>query len=450
MSNRFKQLLCFGLIVWMISGVFTGALALTDENTPSIMVDDCETAWGGMVLDPNEKTQGDNSLSYTFNTRTLADSTEPGGNSLIVIQRVYETPRDVTGQTAFTFDFYASSVDFLDELSSGQFEVTSSGVCDEEEKNWDVSESLAKIKPGWNHIILDLTKSPFKPEHFNFFRLYMWFSTSKSKDKDVTIKFDNMCFRGVDYVVPISGLENLDGLTATKKLTLDPVGKRQGDYSVKWQLDPAVDTGFSLEVVTEPKDLSHNNVVSFYLYISNADFCTKWQKTLTVRVGSSAQAYYEWNVLELLIVPLELGWNKLVLTIGNGDGKTGPDIEQISYFGLFIRDIEGSGTTKTTFRLDEIRGDTVNSELHIGAGENMGQTSVSNGREYDDPDEVTLSEKETGGGTMLDDADAELSKNTYNTDHAKVVASITASVLFSVTTVVVCVFLILKIKKNAI
>ena len=130
--------------------------------------------------------------------------------------------------------------------------------------------------------------------------------------------------------------------------------------------------------------------------------------------------------------------------------------------------------------------------MHLGPGAELGLESISNGREYDDDDTIYLPPEETetsedledpgeletdpedpgtetqqttepketekgpaesettvNPGTMLDDADAELNQNTYNTDHAKVVAALVASALFAATSALVAVFVVLKIKKGA-
>ena len=454
MFNKFLYgLLSTVLVIGMllVPSVYVNA----DENLVNeYLVDDCETPFGGMTLDTTDKTEGNASLSFTFNTKTMADEATES-QSLFFIQKRYEKPVNVGNSTAFTFDLYVSSLSFIDQINSGQIEVTSSGVCDEEEMSWGLPGSFKNLKKGWNHLELEITEKVFHKERFNYFRIYMWFNIGKAQDKDITIKFDNMKFKEVNYLTNLCSFDGTDALNSTKKLMADTNGKYEGESSIKWQLDPSADTGFRLEGSFEKKDISKCSSVVFYLYVSNPKFINEWSKSLTFRISSRGEgklSYYEWDVLTQIYPPLEVGWNRVALNMKTAELYGAPDRENITGFEFVLSDLSSQDTDLTTFRIDGLYADIDSFDMHIGVG-TQDYERISKGREYDDDDRAPQNLSGNSGttrpGTMLEEADSKDTSNTYNTDHAKVVAVLTVSVLISISTVVVCVIVVKRIRKES-
>ncbi|MBQ3928138.1 MAG: hypothetical protein II710_05820 [Clostridia bacterium] len=486
------------LIVCLLLGHGQWAIhAVDDDDVEGILVIDCDSPMSGSELDTAVKTQGTASASKTFNPSQM--SADGQGQHALIFQYKLETPIDVSSTDTFTFDFYASDVGFLKHIGkkSGQFEVTSSGTCDHEEQSWIVGEVLKDIKPGWNHLVLSVSNAGFVKTRFNFFRMYIWFEAGEyGVNKDYTIKLDNMRFKSIDYKTVLSKSESLSGIRSSKRLSLDTENKYEGEACLKYQINPLEDS-FVDTLITF--DRGHNiegcTMLEFYLYISNPQFVKTWNYSMTVELGSgdpSAGDFYRWAVGEVILMPLEVGWNLVKLTTPTAEIHGEPSKLGIDYFRLIIEDIETEIAEKTTIRIDTIIADLSDLNMHLGPGAELGLESISNGREYDDDDTIYLPPEETetsedpedpgeletdpedpetetqpttepketekdpaesettvNPGTMLDDADAELNQNTYNTDHAKVVAALVASALFAATSALVAVFVVLKIKKGA-
>jgi len=72
------------------------------------------------------------------------------------------------------FKMYVSDVTTFS--GSGQFELTSSGKCDNQEISWSVGDVAKCLHNGWNDVVLDFNRSSwsdeFNPENVNFFRFY--------------------------------------------------------------------------------------------------------------------------------------------------------------------------------------------------------------------------------------------------------------------------------------
>ena len=490
MNRTAKIVICLLLVFVMLPAAVLVASAVPIQVTGSKLIDNCETAWSGTEVDTSVKTQGSGSISKTFNISDIEPNSS--GNSLVLISRRFDTPIDVSAYNTFSFDFYVSSPEFVNYITSGQIEVTSSGTCDQQEMNWILPQTFSSLKTGWNRLTLPLEKSDFNAKAFNFIRLYMWFDHDKAPNKNFTYKIDNICFQKVtiDYEVLLSSMNSADQVNCTKKFTIDEIGTFIGDGSVRFQIDPANDSRVITEVGFNSVDIDGCGMLKIYLYISNEDFVKEWTQHMSASLGSDETGmkdYYAWDFDEVLLYPLTVGWNLIQLPFKFATSIGTPNMKQICYFRLTIDGIQSENPSKTTIRIDDIMTDEFS--MHIGAG--TLENTISRGREYDDDDYVPSetetdpfelethdgpgenettdvpgnetesgkspedetgqgsSEGETlGGGTMLDDADEELNKNTYTTDHSKVVASLVASALFAATSAAVAVLVVLKIRKN--
>ena len=125
-------------------------------------------------------------------------------------------PVDASGMDSVEFDIYISHLEILDHLAKcgGALEITSSGTCDWQEKNYGVKNIAEQLKNqgavvGWNHIVVPLNKmaetkdgNGTKPElagpldlsRINYIRFF-WTDMTNC-EQDWIIKLDN--FRMTD------------------------------------------------------------------------------------------------------------------------------------------------------------------------------------------------------------------------------------------------------------
>jgi hypothetical protein len=128
-----------------------------------------------------------------------------------------ETAVDATGMDSVEFDIYLSDLAILDHLAKcgGSLELTSSGTCDYQEKNYGITNLVNDLKAqnavvGWNHVVIAINKmaptdnggdpnkadiaGPFDISKINYIRLF-W-TGMENCGKDWVIKIDN--FRMTD------------------------------------------------------------------------------------------------------------------------------------------------------------------------------------------------------------------------------------------------------------
>ena len=478
----FRRLLCSAVILMLILPlVVLSALAIREDLASYVqMINDCDTAWDArFTLDTQDKTQGAASCAISFNPHTGEGIIgDPDAQTLLVLQNHFETPFDVSKANAFSFDYYISDVSVLKEIgpSSAQFELTSSGKCDEEEMNWSVASLFKDAKNGWNHalVLFDeqyMKAHGFRPENFNFHRLYIWFDAPKAKDRTVVMKFDNFQFKYLEFHTQLDSFDSKVNVSSSTPVSVDTEGFIEGTGSVKWQINPVSMSSFSFMTSFLPTDVDGCTVLTFLLYISNSEYYRYWQGDTFVELATGNKKgvnCYRWNLLEDTFLPVQVGWNRIELRIEHAEVLGNPSLKNVSSFRMYMDSIESDTSYRTTFRIDDLHMDIAQSEIEIGGGSPIG-TDLPMGRIYDDddgfPESETQppeteteteeppvetdhetetdpseseseaepagpaeSESETGQkGTMLDEGGD--GDNGYTTEHAKKVAGITATIL---------------------
>ena len=119
MRRQFHRLLCGAIVLMLLLplAVLSASAIREDNASYQLLVTDCDTAWDGRFeLDTADKTQGTASCSITINPHTGENLTVSGSQTLLVLQKVFETPLNVTQANAFSFDYYISDVTLLDQI----------------------------------------------------------------------------------------------------------------------------------------------------------------------------------------------------------------------------------------------------------------------------------------------------------------------------------------------
>ena len=153
-----------------------------------IMMDSCDdnSAWegGANSNDNNEKTEGRASISWTVS---------PKGN--FAVSRVWDTPIDAGEANRLEFDLYVSNAEAYYTMAGRAFlELTSSGGPDKQEISWSLTGF--DIVSGWNHIVLELSRSgACNLSRINFMRL---FTTGSKYHEPFVIKLDNIQLTYID------------------------------------------------------------------------------------------------------------------------------------------------------------------------------------------------------------------------------------------------------------
>ncbi len=158
--------------------------------TRSVMIDSCDlpTGWsGGPVQDPQNYKQGVASLSLFA----------PAGN--IVSGKTLDTPINATGALYVEMDVYVSDLAPLRRPYSTyglRFEITSSGICDHQEYEWDFADHITKV--GWNHVrfsmgdVFQVTGGAPNMAAINYIRFHI--VNMNSLAAGLTLKVDNITF----------------------------------------------------------------------------------------------------------------------------------------------------------------------------------------------------------------------------------------------------------------
>ena len=160
------------------------------EEADVVELFDCDTRVSGFTLDKNEKTEGDTSLSVKL-----------GGDSFVASHNLRDTV-DITGCDTVAFDLY---IDDVEALIAGvremYFEISSAGVCDQEELQWAVIATLKDmdLEEGWNTVYLDIGTASLSGEidvtAIDYFRFYTF---QNSEASGLVLKLDNIraCYTG--------------------------------------------------------------------------------------------------------------------------------------------------------------------------------------------------------------------------------------------------------------
>ena len=169
------------------------------------MVEACDTpeGWTGNmapyaaapVLDTAVKKQGSGSLRYTVNLPQEVH---------LVSHKLYAAPINVKGATHVEMDVYISDVNVLKNCGYAiQFEVTSSGTCDQQEYSWSLDKYVSKS--GWTHVRMPIEAATIcigsNPElagqpdlsRVNYFRFHT-LNISAASNNQFVFRVDNISF----------------------------------------------------------------------------------------------------------------------------------------------------------------------------------------------------------------------------------------------------------------
>lgn len=151
----------------------------------------CNEAWGGFLLDRENKVAGSASCAYLMTSGMTA-------------RKVLDKAVDATGMDTLEMDLYFSDLDIMKiDFGEATFEMSSSGVPDGAELYIFLGDLFAGIqgpKVGWNHVAIPLTsmrkadvakKGEFDISHINHIGIY-WLQCATAK-KDMMFGIDNIC-----------------------------------------------------------------------------------------------------------------------------------------------------------------------------------------------------------------------------------------------------------------
>ena len=160
------------------------------EETDTVLIFDADTRFGSCTVDKNEKTQGSASLS-----------TKLGGDSFVASHTLGDTV-DITDCDTVAFDLYIDDVEaLLAGVREMYFEISSAGVCDQEELQWSVISTLRdmNLEEGWCTVYMDIGTASKSGEidvtDVDYIRFYTF---QNSEASGLTLKLDNFraCYTG--------------------------------------------------------------------------------------------------------------------------------------------------------------------------------------------------------------------------------------------------------------
>lgn len=135
-------------------------------------------------------------LSKTYGTSSIRLDANPSSNRMVFA--VKTIPHDITQYDFLEFDFFIVNPDDLQYATEGQVELTSSGVSDINEINWDLQMIKdLHLESGWNRICLSISESSGSGggadlSNINFFRFYIL--GLPNSDTVVSYRIDNIRF----------------------------------------------------------------------------------------------------------------------------------------------------------------------------------------------------------------------------------------------------------------
>lgn len=241
-----------------------------------------------------------------------------------------------------------------------ELEVTSSGNCDKQEMNWQISH-FRNLKQGWNEIILPLAEasniaSDFNPEKANFIRMFT--ITQDGTWGDYYID-DVYFFRYVStgagdeeesapptvtpteekYVIANCDTLNVEGLSGGIGVTGEKAYVKEGTGA--WHRAGGVDV-FAIKF-PEAIDISayRNGYLHVWVWISDHTNIKSTQFEMTSG-GQYDQNELNWNAKNYLT---EDGWNEVWLPLSDAGHTNGDfDFTHFNYMRLYVVPIEGNNT----------------------------------------------------------------------------------------------------------
>ena len=268
---------------------------------------------------------------------------------------------DVTGASKYIFEFYASEVTALADLK-WVIELTSGGNCDVEEISWgDVTLGQfveGGLKEGWNTIVLDLTDKSgggYRPEHWNFFRMYSNESNSVGFPNGLTLAIDNARFVWDDGTVLTVSDCNPDTkgwgasvapmgiakVTGVDEETGEDVQTIQNVMGVTYTSDVAA--GGGLQILYKNSNNTAVNItgmkyLTFDFYVSDAAALPESRNIFfELTSGGSPdqqEISYQLYTSDNESLGIKEGWNHIIIPLSLFTDKTGGEM-QWTYVNCF-------------------------------------------------------------------------------------------------------------------
>ncbi len=178
-----KKLFALLLTALMLVSCMSVVASADETELRELIIWDCDTAFGSFVLDTETKTQGEASCSCVLDGNKVNSTTD------ILV--------DISAYDTLEMDIWVSNPEFFTLGVESQFELSSSGTCDQQEMAWTLPGLAAGLteeaKEGWNHIVLPYAdmNTDMDKTAVNWLRYYI-VNTDGVKDKQITYKLDNV------------------------------------------------------------------------------------------------------------------------------------------------------------------------------------------------------------------------------------------------------------------
>lgn len=161
--------------------------ARKESNT--VLIHNADTSFGNFSLDKTVKTEGSASLSVKLSGESF------------VAQTTLKEEVDITGCDTIAVDVYVSDQSKLAGVTAVYLEITSSGVCDKEEFQWEFLSQLknSDAEDGWTTVYLDTSianrTGTIDETAVNYLRFYTFQGGAAS---GLVLKLDNIraCYTG--------------------------------------------------------------------------------------------------------------------------------------------------------------------------------------------------------------------------------------------------------------
>lgn len=206
------------------------------------------------------------------------------------------------------------------EGQPGQIELTSSGVCDQDEDHWVIDNY--EFEKGWNVLELDLTapdEASADPAAINYFRIY------KFTDGDNVL--------ALDYVAYGSATDDFTSLaTDMGEIVKEEIVPK--DSLTRESSGDAGSIAASMSAQVTPVDISKYDTLFVRLYVEGiGNYTSNGQLELGSKFVSDAQEVH-WDVNNL---DLQDGWNEIKLTLADADEYPDDfDPTRASWFRIYM------------------------------------------------------------------------------------------------------------------
>jgi hypothetical protein len=321
--------------VYMAAGLFVAvfATALFSISASALLVlDNLEntTGWAGTCSPESRNVhQGRGALRITSN--------DFGDGRLLCLAQKQMSPVDISkyADGYIRFYLYVENEDNLGDES--QFELTSSGTCDQEELTCMIN--TLDLKSGWNELIYSIEElsGSVQVDKVNFIRLYM-FQTGPQ-----TLILDDICIgSAADFgigEVPIKErtVQTLEACDSAESFTIGsktkpsvfPELKVEGSGAVGAQTDGDFTLTKTFDKPFDISDYVKSGYIYLWLYVENADAL---QGSASLALRSSGKDMAAWS-----IGGLKDGWNELLLKFSDTNMGSGAiDYKKIKELTLTV------------------------------------------------------------------------------------------------------------------